>query len=269
MLLNDNFLEEVVRMGLVSGKKALIMGVANEKSIAWGIAEALHREGAELAFTYPNETLEKRVRPLAESIGSKVVLPCDVTKDEDIDACFNELKDTFGGLDILVHSIAFANKDELKGMLINTSREGFRLAMDVSVYSFMAVCKRAYPLMKGRNGSIVTLSYHGARQYIPNYTVMGVAKAALEASVRYLASDFGTEGIRVNAISAGPIKTLAAMGIGNFRDMLSHDEPKSPMKRNVTIEEVGNSGLYLLSDLSSGVTGEIHYVDTGINIMGV
>ncbi|HLB05580.1 MAG TPA: enoyl-ACP reductase [Thermodesulfobacteriota bacterium] len=256
-------------MGLVSGKKALIMGVANEKSIAWGIAEALHREGAELAFTYPNETLEKRVRPLAESIGSKVVLPCDVTKDEDIDACFNELKDTFGGLDILVHSIAFANKDELKGMLINTSREGFRLAMDVSVYSFMAVCKRAYPLMKGRNGSIVTLSYHGARQYIPNYTVMGVAKAALEASVRYLASDFGTEGIRVNAISAGPIKTLAAMGIGNFRDMLSHAEQKSPMKRNVTIEEVGNSGLYLLSDLSSGVTGEIHYVDTGINIMGV
>jgi len=256
-------------MGLVSGKKALIMGVANEKSIAWGIAEALHREGAELAFTYPNETLEKRVRPLAESIGSKVVLPCDVTKDEDIDACFNELKDTFGGLDILVHSIAFANKDELKGMLINTSREGFRLAMDVSVYSFMAVCKRPYPLMKGRNGSIVTLSYHGARQYIPNYTVMGVAKAALEASVRYLASDFGTEGIRVNAISAGPIKTLAAMGIGNFRDMLSHAEQKSPMKRNVTIEEVGNSGLYLLSDLSSGVTGEIHYVDTGINIMGV
>ncbi len=256
-------------MGLVSGKKAVIMGVANEKSIAWGIAEALHREGAELAFTYANETLEKRVRPLAESIGSKVVLPCDVARDEDIDACFNELKDSFGGLDILVHSIAFANKEELKGMLINTSREGFRLAMDVSVYSFMAVCKRAYPLMKGRNGSILTLSYHGARQYVPNYTVMGVAKAALEASVRYLATDFGTEGIRVNAISAGPIKTLAAMGIGNFRDMLSHAEQKSPMKRNVTIEEVGNSGLYLLSDLSSGVTGEIHYVDTGINIMGV
>ena len=256
-------------MGLVKGKKALIMGVANERSIAWGIAEALHREGAELAFTYANETLEKRVRPLAESIGSKVVIPCDVSKDNDIDTCFNTLKDSFGGeLDMLVHSIAFANKEELKGMLINTSREGFNLAMDVSVYSFMAVCKRAYPLMKGRNGSIVTLSYHGARQYIPNYTVMGVAKAALEASVRYMAVDFGTEGIRVNGISAGPIKTLAAMGIGNFKDMLNRAEEKSPMKRNVTIEEVGNSGLYLLSDLSSGVTGEIHYVDTGINIMG-
>lgn len=257
-------------MGLVSGKKAAIFGVANEKSIAWGIAEALHREGAELAFTYANETLEKRVRPLAESVGSKVVLPCDVTKDEDIDTCFNAISDAFGGgLDILVHSIAFANKDELKGMYADTSREGFRLAMDVSVYSLAALCKRAYPLMKGRNSSIITLSYHGARQYITNYNVMGVAKAALEASVKYLAVDFGTEGIRVNAISAGPIKTLAAMGIGNFRDMLSHAEAKSPMKRNVTLEEVGNSGLYLCSDLSSGVTGEIHYVDTGINIMGV
>lgn len=255
-------------MGIVSGKKALIMGVANERSIAWGIAEALHREGAELAFTYAGETLEKRVRPLAESIGSKVILPCDVSREEDIDTCFNAVNDAFGGLDMLVHSIAFANKEELKGMLINTSKDGFRLAMDVSVYSFMAVCKRAYPLMKGRNGSIITLSYHGARQYIPNYTVMGVAKAALEASVRYMAVDFGTEGIRVNAISAGPIKTLAAMGIGNFKDMLNRAEEKSPMKRNVTIEEVGNSGLYLLSDLSSGVTGEIHYVDTGINIMG-
>lgn len=257
-------------MGLVSGKKALIMGVANEKSIAWGIAEALHREGAELAFTYANETLEKRVRPLAESVGSKLVLPCDVTSDEDIDRCFGSLREAFNGeLDILVHSIAFANKDELKGMYMDTSREGFRLAMDVSAYSLVAVSKRAYPLMKGRNSSILTLSYHGARQYITNYNVMGVAKAALEASVKYLAVDFGTHGIRVNAISAGPIKTLAAMGIGNFRDMLSHAEQKSPMKRNVTLEEVGNSGLYLLSDLSTGVTGEIHYVDTGINIMGV
>lgn len=256
-------------MGLVSGKKAAIFGVANEKSIAWGIAEALHREGAELAFTYANETLEKRVRPLAESVGSKVVLPCDVAKDEDIDTCFNAISDAFGGLDILVHSIAFANKDELKGMYCDTSREGFRLAMDVSVYSLAALCKRAYPLMKGRNGSVLTLSYHGSRQYITNYNVMGVAKAALETSVKYLAVDFGTQGIRVNAISAGPIKTLAAMGIGNFRDMLSQAEQKSPMKRNVTIEEVGNSGLYLCSDLSSGVTGEIHYVDTGINIMGV
>lgn len=257
-------------MGLVSGKKAAIFGVANEKSIAWAIAEALHREGAELAFTFANETLEKRVRPLAESVGSKIVLPCDVTNDAEIDKCFNEIGNAFGGeLDILVHSIAFANKEELKGMYADTSREGFRLAMDVSVYSLAALCKRAYPLMKGRNSSIVTLSYHGARQYITNYNVMGVAKAALESSVKYLAVDFGTEGIRVNAISAGPIKTLAAMGIGNFRDMLNHAEAKSPMKRNVTLEEVGNAGLYLCSNLSSGVTGEIHYVDTGINIMGV
>jgi len=257
-------------MGIVSGKKALIMGVANEKSIAWGIADALHREGAELAFTYANETLEKRVRPLAESVGSKVVLQCDVASDESIDSCFNSLREAFNGeLDMLVHSIAFANKDELKGMFMDTSREGFRLAMDISAYSLVAVSKRAYPMMKERNSSILTLSYHGARQYVTNYNVMGVAKAALEASVKYLAVDFGTQGIRVNAISAGPIKTLAAMGIGNFRDMLNHAEAKSPMKRNVTIEEVGNSGLYLLSNLSSGVTGEIHYVDTGINIMGV
>lgn len=256
-------------MGLVSGKKAVIFGVANEKSIAWGIAEALHREGAELAFTYANETIEKRVRPLAESVGSTIVLPCDVTKDEDIDRCFKTLDDSFGGLDILVHSVAFANKDELKGMYAETSREGFRIAMDVSVYSLAALCKRAYPLMKDRNSTILTLSYHGARQYVTNYNVMGVAKAALEASVKYLAVDFGTHGIRVNAVSAGPIKTLAAMGIGNFRDMLNHAERKSPMKRNVTLEEVGNAGLYLCSDLSSGVTGEIHYVDTGINIMGV
>lgn len=256
-------------MGLVSGKKALIMGVANEKSIAWGIAEALYKEGADLAFTYNNEAIEKRVRPLAESVGSKVVLPCDVARDEDIDMCFNGIKDAFGGLDFLVHSIAFANKDELRGMYVDTSREGLRLAMDISVYSLVAVCKRAYPLMEGRNGSIVTLSYYGAEKVITNYNVMGVAKAALEASVRYLAADFGPKNIRINAVSAGPIKTLAAMGIGSFKDISSEFERRAPMKRNVTIEDVGKSALYLLSDLASGVTGEVLHVDLGYNVMGV
>lgn len=256
-------------MGLVSGKKGLIMGVANEKSIAWGIAEALHREGAELAFTYANSLMEKRVRPLAESIGSRMVLPCDVQNDAEMDACFNQIKESFGGLDMLVHSLAFANKDELRGMYANTSREGFHLAMDVSVFSFAAVCKRAYPLMEKRGGSIITLSYYGAEKVITNYNVMGVAKAALESSVRYLAVDFGPENIRVNGISAGPIKTLAAMGIGQFKDISSEFERRAPMRRNMTIEDVGKAGLYLLSDLASGVTGEIMHVDLGYNITGV
>lgn len=256
-------------MGLVSGKKGLIMGVANEKSIAWGIAEALHREGAELAFTYANSIMEKRVRPLAESIGSRMVLPCDVQNDAEMDACFNQIKESFGGLDMLVHSLAFANKDELRGMYANTSREGFHLAMDVSVFSFAAVCKRAYPLMGKRGGSIITLSYYGAEKVITNYNVMGVAKAALESSVRYLAVDFGPKNIRVNGISAGPIKTLAAMGIGQFKDISSEFERRAPMRRNMTIEDVGKAGLYLLSDLASGVTGEIMHVDLGYNITGV
>jgi enoyl-[acyl-carrier protein] reductase I len=256
-------------MALVNGKKALIMGVANEKSIAWGIAEALHKEGAELAFTYASEAIEKRVRPLADSIGSKIVLPCDVSKEQDIDACFNSIKETWGGLDYLVHSIAFANKEELKGMYVDTSREGFRLAMDISVYSLVDACRRAYPLMEGRNGSILTLSYYGAEKVITNYNVMGVAKAALEASVRYMAADFGPKNIRINAVSAGPIKTLAAMGIGQFKDIAAHFESRAPIHRNVTIEDVGKSALYLLSDLASGVTGEVLHVDLGYNIMGV
>jgi len=256
-------------MGLLSGKKGIIFGVANERSIAWAIAEAMHREGAELAFTYPNEVLERRVRPLAEGIGSKVIERCDVTKEEELEALFNKIRGTFGVLDILVHSIAFANKEELQGEYVNTSREGFRIAMDVSVYSLVAVTKHALSLMAGRDGSIITLSYYGAEKVVSNYNVMGVAKAALEASVRYLAADLGPKGIRVNAISAGPIKTLAASGISGFRDMLHHAAEKSPLKRNVSAAEVGKTALYLCSDLASGVTGEVIYVDCGYNIMGM
>jgi len=256
-------------MGLLSGKKGIIFGVANERSIAWAIAEALHKEGAELAFTYPNAVLERRVRPLAEGIGSKIIEQCDVTKEEELEALFNKIKDTFGVLDILVHSIAFAKKEELQGEYVNTSREGFRTAMDVSVYSLVAVTKHALSLMAGRDGSIITLSYYGAEKVVSNYNVMGVAKAALEASVRYLAADLGPKGIRVNAISAGPIKTLAASGISGFRDMLHHAAEKSPLKRNVSAAEVGKTALYLCSDLASGVTGEVIYVDCGYNIMGM
>ncbi len=256
-------------MGLLDGKKGLILGVANERSIAWGIAEALKKEGAELAFTYVGENLEKRVRPLAESVGARLVLPCDVTVDDQIDALFDAIREEWGALDILVHSLAFAKKEELKGEYVNTSRDGFRLAMDVSAYSLVALCRRAYHLMEGRGGSVITLTYLGSERAIQNYNVMGVAKAALEASVRYLASDLGPKGIRVNAISAGPIKTLAAMGISGFKEILDMVEAKSPLRRNVTPEDVGGTALYLASPLSSGVTGEIIYVDSGFNIMGL
>lgn len=256
-------------MGLLNDKKGIIFGVANERSIAWAIAQALHKEGAELAFTYVGDALKERVVPLAQGIGSKLILPCDVAKDNEIDAVFNKVKETWGGLDILVHSVAFANKEELKGLYADTSREGFRLAMDVSAYSLVALAKRAYPLMEGRSGSIITLTYYGSKKVIPNYNVMGVAKAALEASVKYLAADLGQKGIRVNAISAGPVKTLAAMGIAGFRDILSVVEKKAPLKRNVTTEDIAKTALYLLSDLSSGVTGDIIYVDAGYNIVGM
>lgn len=256
-------------MGLLNDKKGIIFGVANERSIAWAIAQALHKEGAELAFTYVGDALKERVVPLAQGIGSKLILPCDVAKDNEIDAVFNKVKETWGGLDILVHSVAFANKEELKGLYADTSREGFRLAMDVSAYSLVALAKRAYPLMEGRSGSIITLTYYGSKKVIPNYNVMGVAKAALEASVKYLAADLGQKGIRVNAISAGPVKTLAAMGIAGFRDILSVVEKKTPLKRNVTTEDIAKTALYLLSDLSSGVTGDIIYVDAGYNIVGM
>jgi enoyl-[acyl-carrier protein] reductase I len=255
-------------MGLIQGKKGVVFGVANEKSIAWAIAKALKEEGAELAFTYAGEVLEKRVRPLAESVGSRIVLPCDVSDDTQIDSVFEKIKNEWGGLDILIHSVAFAKREELKGEFVDTSREGFKLALDISAYSLVALARRAVPLMEGRGGSILTMTYYGSEKVVRNYNVMGVAKAALEASVRYLAPDLGQKGIRINAISSGPIKTLAAMGISGFKDILDIVETKAPLKRNVTQEDVARTALYLSSDLSSGVTGEIVYVDSGFNIMG-
>ncbi len=255
-------------MGLLAGKKGVIFGVANERSIAWAIASALHREGMELAFTYAGAALEGRVRPLAEGIGSNIILPCDVTDDGQIDAVSSALKDKWGSLDTLIHSVAFAKKEELKGEYLNTSREGFRVALDVSAYSLVALSRAFAPLMQGRNGSIITLSYYGSEKVIPNYNVMGVAKAALECSVKYLAADLGPRGIRVNAISAGPVRTLAAMGITGFKAILDAVEARSPLRRNITHEEIAGAALYLASGLSSGVTGEVAYVDAGYNIIG-
>jgi enoyl-[acyl-carrier protein] reductase I len=256
-------------MKLLEGRRAVIFGVANDRSIAWAIAEALHAEGAELAFTYAGEVLEKRVRPLAEGIGAEIILPCDVSKDEEIEQVFSKLKQEWGSLDILIHAIAFANKEDLSNPYVQTSRHGFHLAMDVSAYSFVALARHAARLMEGRKGSILTLTYMGSEKVIPNYNVMGVAKAALEASVRYLAHDLGPKGIRVNAISAGPIKTLAASGIAGFKDMLHYVSERAPLKRNIDAEEVGKTALYLVSDWGSAVTGEVLHVDAGYNIMGM
>ncbi len=256
-------------MKLLEGKKAAIFGVANDRSIAWAIAEAFHVQGAELAFTFAGEVLEKRVRPLAEGIGSKIILPCDVTKDEEIEKVFSTLKQEWGAVDILVHAIAFANKEDLTNPYVQTSRQGFHLALDVSAYSLVALARHAVPLMEGRKGSIVTLTYMGSERVIPNYNVMGVAKAALEASVRYLANDLGPKDIRVNAISAGPLRTLAAAGISDFRTMLHHVGDRAPLKRNIDAEEVGKAALYLCSDWGSAVTGEVLHVDAGYNIMGM
>ena len=256
-------------MKLLERKKAAIFGVANDRSIAWAIAEAFHAQGAELAFTYAGEVLEKRVRPLAEGVGSKIILPCDVTKDEEVEKVFADLRETWGGLDILIHAIAFANKEDLANPYVQTSRAGFHLAMDVSAYSLIALAQRAAPLMEERGGAIVTLTYMGSERVVPNYNVMGVAKAALEASVRYLAHDLGPKGIRVNAISAGPIRTLAAAGISDFKTMLHHVAERAPLKRNIDAEEVGKTALYLCSELGSAVTGEILHVDAGYNIMGM
>ncbi|HOO50717.1 MAG TPA: enoyl-ACP reductase FabI [Alphaproteobacteria bacterium] len=253
---------------LMAGKKGLIMGVANDRSIAWGIAKAAHAQGAELAFTYQGEALEKRVRPLAEEVGSDILVPCDVTDEASIDATFKAIEEKWGKLDFVVHAIAFSDKTELDGLYLDTTRANFLKTMDISVYSFTAVCQRAVPLMK-EGGSLLTLTYYGAERVMPHYNVMGVAKAALEASVRYLATDLGKDNIRVNAISAGPIKTLAASGIGDFRYILKWNELNSPLKRNVTIEDVGNSGLYLLSDLGAGVTGEVLHVDAGYHTVGM
>ena len=252
-------------MGLMDGKRGIIFGVANDMSIAWGIAQQLRAAGATLAFTYLNEALEKRVRPLAESLDSTLILPCDVASDAQIEQTFAALQKAWGTLDFVVHSVAFANREDLKRPFTQTSREGFMLAMDISAYSLVAMSRHAVPLMN-EGGSILTMSYLGAERAVPGYNVMGVAKAALEASVRYLAAELGEKKIRVNAISAGPIRTLAASAVGDFKSKIKLMDDFAPLRRTVTQEEVGKSALYFLSDLASGVTGEIHYVDGGFNI---
>jgi enoyl-[acyl-carrier protein] reductase I len=253
---------------LMQGRRGVIMGVANDRSLAWGIANACAAQGADLAFTFQGEALERRVRPLAASVGSNLVLPCDVADEASIDAAFAEIGKAWDGIDFMVHAIGFADKNFLRGRYLDTSREAFRQALDISCYSFLAVSQRAVPLMRA-GGSLLTLSYLGAERVVPHYNVMGVAKAALEASVKYLAADLGGQDIRVNAISAGPIKTLAASGIGDFRYILRWNQYNAPLARNVTIEDVGGSALYLLSPLSSGVTGEVHYVDCGYHVVGM
>jgi len=253
-------------MGLMTGKRGIIFGVANELSIAWGIAKQLHAAGATLAFTYLNEALEKRVRPLAESVDAELILPCDLARDEDIDAVYAEVEKKWGKIDFVVHAVAFANRQDLKNSFSQTSREGFGLAMDISAYTLVAVTRGALPLMKD-GGSVITLTYLGAQRAVPNYNVMGVAKAALEASVRYLAAELGEKNIRVNAISAGPIKTLASSAVGQFKEKLRIMDEIAPLRRTVTQEEVGKSALYMLSDLATGVTGEVHYVDAGFNFV--
>ena len=254
--------------GLMAGKRGLIMGVANNRSIAWGIAQACARHGAELAFTYQGDALKKRVEPLAAEIGSTLVVPCDVTDMASVDATFEAIKRTWGKLDFVVHAIAFSDKDELTGRYVDTSAENFHKTMFISCYSFTAIAQRAEKLMTD-GGSLLTLTYYGAEKWMPHYNVMGVAKAALEASVRYMAADLGVKNIRVNAISAGPIKTLAASGIGDFRYILKWNEYNSALRRTVTIDEVGTSGMYLLSNLSRGVTGEVHHVDAGYHVQGM
>jgi len=253
---------------LMAGKRGLIMGLANDKSIAWGIAKALASEGAELALSYQGDALKKRVQPLAAELGTTRMFDCDVSDEASLDALFADLEKAWGKLDFLVHAIGFSDKNELRGRYVETSIENFRMTMDISVYSFTAVCRRAAAMMEP-GGSLLTLTYYGAERVMPHYNVMGVAKAALEASVRYIAEDLGKDGIRCNAISAGPIKTLAASGIGDFRYILKWNELNSPLRRNVSQDEVGKSALYLLSDLGSGVTGEVHHVDAGYHVVGM
>ena len=255
---------------ILTGKRALITGVASERSIAWGIARAMHRQGAELAFTYPNDKMKPRVERLAAELGSDIVLPCDVGSDEQIEQLFVDLGKTWDGFDVLVHSIAFAPREQMQGMFLDSvSREGFNTAHEISAYSFAAMGRAAVPLMRGRNGAMLTLTYIGSLRAMPGYNVMGLAKASLEASVRYMAQSLGSGGIRVNAISAGPIRTLAAAGIANFKKMLAHFEKIAPLGRAVTIDEVGNTAAFLCSDLASGITGEITYVDGGFNTVGI
>jgi enoyl-[acyl-carrier protein] reductase I len=254
--------------GLMAGKRGLIMGVANDRSIAWGIAQACRAQGADLAFTYQGEALRKRVEPLAASLDSQIVLPCDVAEPASIDAVFAELGGRWDRLDFLLHAIAYADKNELKGRYVDTSAENFARSLNISCYSFTAVAQRAEKMM-GQGGSLLTLTYYGAEKVMPHYNVMGIAKAALETSVRYMAMDLGPRAIRVNALSAGPIRTLAASGIGDFRYILKWNELNSPLRRNVTQDEIGRAGMYLLSDLSSGVTGECHHVDCGYHVVGM
>ncbi|MFN0192831.1 MAG: enoyl-ACP reductase FabI [Aestuariivirga sp.] len=254
--------------GLMKGRRGLVMGVANDHSIAWGIATELHKQGAELAFTYQGEAFGKRVKPLADSVGSTLLLPCDVEDVATVDTVFDTLKREWGSIDFLVHAIAFSDKNELKGLYADTTRDNFTRTMVISCFSFTEIAKRAAALMPN-GGSLVTLTYGGSMRVMPNYNVMGVAKAALEASVRYLAADYGPKGIRVNAISAGPMRTLAGAGIGDARAMFNYQQAHAPLRRTITLEEVGGAGLYLLSSLSGGVTGEIHYVDSGYNIISM
>ncbi|MEW5868045.1 MAG: enoyl-ACP reductase [Chloroflexota bacterium] len=255
-------------MSLLQGKTALIFGLANDRSIAWGVAQAFHAQGATLGFSYAGEALERRVRPLAESLGVGFVEPCDVARDEDIQAVAEKAAQAFGQIDILVHSIAFANRDELTGPYYNTSRAGFHLAMDISVYSFTALARAFQPILRP-GGALVTMTYYGAEKVSPHYNVMGVAKAALEASVRYLAYDFGSQGVRVNAISAGPIRTLAAMGVSGFRLMYKKFAEIAPLHQNIEVEDVGNAAVFLCSELAAKTTGQVLYVDSGYNILGI
>jgi enoyl-[acyl-carrier protein] reductase I len=254
--------------GLMTGKRGIIMGVANDRSLAWGIAKSLHDAGAEIAFSYQGEALEKRVRPLAASLGQDFLIPCDVSDMASVDACFEALKARWPTIDFLVHAIGYSDKEELRGRYVDTSLENFLLTMNISCYSFTAVAKRAEPMMPA-GGAMITLTYYGAEKVIPHYNVMGVAKSALETSVQYLAKDLGPQNIRVNAISAGPVKTLAASGIGDFRYILKWNELNAPLRRNTTIEDVGGAGLFLLSHLSAGVTGENLHVDSGYHVMGM
>ena len=260
--------QEKLNKRIMNGKRGIVMGVANDRSIAWGIAEAVAKQGAEIAFTYQGDALEKRVRPLAEKVGSNIIIPCDVSSDEAIEETFKLLKEKWDTIDFIVHAIAYSDKEELKGEYVDTTRENFYKTMDISVYSFTAIAQRAAKMMPN-GGSMITLTYYGAEKVMPHYNVMGVAKAALESSVRYLAADLGSDKIRVNSLSAGPIKTLAASGIGDFRYILKWNQYNSPLRRNVTLNDVGGCGVYLLSDLSAGVTGETHHVDCGYHVVGM
>jgi enoyl-[acyl-carrier protein] reductase I len=255
--------------GIMSGKRGLVMGVANERSIAWGMAKALADEGAELAFTYQGEAFERRLMPLAEGVGSTIVMPCDVENEGDLAAVFDRLAKEWGSLDFVIHSLAYSDKEELNGRYVDTSAENFARTMSISCFSFTAIAQAAYPLMKDNGGSLITLTYYGAERVLPNYNVMGVAKAALEASVRYLAADLGPDGIRVNAVSAGPMRTLAGSAIGGARKIYNVSAANAPLRSSVTLEQLGGTALYLLSDMGSGVTGETHHVDSGYNIIGM